>query len=142
MARTEPELTDDQWAALEPLLPPQRPATGRPNNDHRQVVEAMIWLSRTGSPWRDLPSEYGSWKTIASRFYRWRRDGIFVQLLAEVHRRADACGELDWLVHYVDGSVVRAHQHAAGARHQPALEDLKRGSSARKIRHWGEAAVG
>ena len=87
MARTEPELTDAQWAALEPLLPPQRPATGRPNNDHRQVVEAMVWLARTGSPWRDLPAQYGSWKTVASRFYRWRRDGLFERLLAEVHRR-------------------------------------------------------
>jgi transposase len=67
MARTEPELTDAQWAALEPLLAPQRPPTGRPNNDHRQVVEAMVWLARTGSPWRDLPGEYGSWKTVASR---------------------------------------------------------------------------
>ena len=75
-----------------PLLPPQQPPTGRPNNDHRQVVEAMVWLARTGSPWRDLPAQYGSWKTVASRFYRWRQQGIFDRLLAEVHRRADACG--------------------------------------------------
>jgi transposase len=122
MARTEPELTDAQWAALEPLLPPQRP--------------------RTGAPWRDLPAHYGSWKTVASRFYRWRRDGIFQRLLGEVHRRADACGELDWLCHYVDGSVVRAHQHAAGARHTAAGEDLKRGSHIRRMRRWGQAAVG
>ena len=141
MARTEPELTDAQWAALEPLLPPQRPPIGRPNNDHRQVVEAMVWLVRTGSPWRDLPAHYGSWKTVASRFYRWRQQGIFERLLAEVHRRADGCGELDWLVHYVDGSVVRAHQHAAGARHQPALEDQKRGSHIRRMRHWEPAAA-
>jgi len=142
MPRTQPELTDAQWALLEPLLPPQRPTTGRPNNDHRQVLEAMVWLARTGAPWRDLPSEYGSWKTVASRFYRWRRDGIFQRLLAEIHRRADACGELDWLVHYVDGSVVRAHQHAAGARHAPAREDLKRGSRTRRMRHWEPAAAG
>lgn len=55
----------------------------------------------------------GAWKTVASRLYRWRREGVFERLLAEVHRRADGCGELDWLVHYVDGSVIRAHQHAA-----------------------------
>ena len=142
MARTDPELTDTQWAALEPLLPPQRPATGRPNNDHRQAVEAMVRLARTGAPWRDLPGEYGSWKTVASRFYRWRQQGGFDRLLAEVHRRADGCGELDWLCHYVDGSVVRAHQHAAGARHTPAQEDLKRGSPTRQMRHWGQAAAG
>jgi hypothetical protein len=74
--------------------------------------------------------------------YRWRQQGIFERLLAEVHRRADACGELDWLCHYVDGSVVRAHQHAAGARHQPGQEDRKRGSSTLQMRHWGPAAVG
>ena len=142
MARTEPELTDAQWAALEPLLPPQRPPTGRPNNDHRQVVEAMVWLARTGSPWRDLPGEYGSWKTVASRFYRWRQQGIFDRLLAEAHRRADARGQLDWLCHYVDGSVVRAHQHAASARHQPAQEDRKRGSFIRQLRHWEPAVAG
>jgi transposase len=142
MARTEPELTDAQWAALEPLLPPQRPATGRPNNDHRQVVEAMVWLARTGSRWRDLPAEYGSWKTVASRFYRWRRDGLFERLLAEVHRRADACGELDWLCHDVDGSVIRAHQHAAGARQSPWVEDLNRGSRTRRMRHWGAVGAG
>jgi transposase len=102
----------------------------------------MVWLAGTGSPWRDLPAHYGSWKTVASRFYRWRRDGIFERLLAEVHRGADACGELDWLVHYVDGSVVRAHQHAAGARHAPSVEDVKRGSHTRRMRHWGAVGVG
>jgi transposase len=105
-------------------------------------VEAMVWLARTGAPWRDLPAHSGSWKTVASRCYRWREQGSFQRLLAEVHRRADACGELDWLVHYVDGSVVRAHQHAAGARQQPSGEDRKRGSSTRQLRHWEQAAVG
>jgi hypothetical protein len=68
----------------------------------------------------------GPWRTVASRFYRWRRQGVFDRLLAEVTRRADVLGELDWLVHYVDGSVVRAHQHAAGARRQPSVADRKR----------------
>jgi transposase len=118
--------------------PGDRPAQQRPPpGDRGDGV-----LARTGAPWRDLPSQYGSWKTVASRFYRWRQQGIFEWLLAEVHRRADACGELDWLCHYVDGSVVRAHQHAAGPRHQPSQEDRERGSSTRKMRHWGPAAAG
>ena len=79
---------------------------------------------------------------MASRFYRWRRDGVLQRLLAEVHRRADASGELDWLVHYVDGSVIRAHQHAAGARHQPGQQDLKRGSRTHRMRHLEQAAAG
>ena len=110
------DLTDNQWELLEPHLPPQKPERGRPNADHRRIVNGMLWIDRTGAPWRDLPECYGPWRTVASRFYRWRRDGVFQRLLAEVHRRADACGELDWLVHYVDGSVVRAHQHASGTK--------------------------
>jgi hypothetical protein len=76
MARQTGELTDAQWAALRPLPPPQRPATGRPNKDHRLILEAIIWLDRTDAPWRDLPCQYGPWKTVASRFYRWRRQGV------------------------------------------------------------------
>jgi hypothetical protein len=80
--------------------------------------------------------------TVASRFYRWRRQGVFYRLLAEVTRRADVLGELDWLVHYVDGSVVRAHQHAAGARRQPSVADRKGEAHSRKVRRWGAAAAG
>jgi transposase len=58
------ELTDDQWTAIEPHLPPQKPATGRPNLPHRQVLNAIIWRVRTGAPWRDLPERYGAWETI------------------------------------------------------------------------------
>ena len=64
------ELTDEQWDRLEPLLPPQRPATGRPAKDHRMVLNGILWILRTGAPWRDLPERYGSWKTIYSRFRR------------------------------------------------------------------------
>ena len=73
----------------------------------------------------DLPEHYGPWRTVASRFYRWRRQGVFEHVLAELLRQADAKGVLDWLLHFVDGSVVRAHQHAAGARHELAQADQK-----------------
>ena len=124
MARTQRELTDAQWARLAPLLPPQRPKMGRPPKDHRLIVEAIVWLDRTGAPWRDLPAEFGPWETVASRFYRWRRRGVWDRVLAALQAQADARGELDWLLHFVDGSVVRAHQHAAGARRRPATADL------------------
>ena len=110
------ELTDEQFAKLAPLLPPEKPATGRPNGDHRTVVEGICWVLRTGAPWRDLPARFGPWKTVASRFYRWRAQGVFDFMLAGVHEEADAAGEFGWLLDHVDGSVVRAHQHAAGAR--------------------------
>ena len=109
-------LTDQQWARLAPLLPPQRPATGRPAKDHRVVLEAILWVLRTGAPWRDLPSEHGPWRTAASRFYRWRQQGVWRRVLAALQAEADARGELDWSLHYVDGTSVRAHQHAAGAK--------------------------
>ena len=94
MARTERELSDVQWAKLAPLLPPQRPRMGRPPKDHRLIVEAFVWLDRTGVPWRYLPGEFGSWATVASRFYRWRRQGVWDRALQALQADADARGEL------------------------------------------------
>ena len=111
-----PGLTDVQWEKLRPLLPPQKPRTGRPAKDHRTVLEGILWVLRTGSPWRSLPERYGSWKTASSRFYRWQRAGVWDRILADLRRKADAEGRLDWTLHFVDGTVVRAHQHAAGAK--------------------------
>ena len=74
-----------------------------------------LWIFRTGTPWRDLPERFGAWATVASRFYRWRKQGLWDRLLAEVQREADAIGQVEWEVHHVDGTNVRAHQHAAGA---------------------------
>jgi transposase len=110
------ELTDPQWERLRALLPPQKPHTGRPARDHRQIVNGILWIIRTGAPWRDLPERYGSWQTVASRFYRWRKAGLWERLFAAVQQQGDAQGELDWRIHYVDGTIVRAHQHAAGAK--------------------------
>ena len=95
-----------------------------PPKDHRLIVEAIVWLDRTGVPWRDLPGQFGPWATLASRFYRWRRQGMWDRVLQALQADADARGELDWLLHFVDGSVVRAHQHAAGARRRPPAADL------------------
>jgi transposase len=108
------ELTNDQWERLQPLLPPQKPWTGRPAADHRRLLNGLLWLLRTGAPWRDLPARYGPWRTVASRFYRWRKAGIWERLFAAVQQQADAAGQLDWATHFVDGTIVRAHQHAAG----------------------------
>src|ERR687889_272489 len=121
MDRTE--LTDTQWERLRPMLPPQKPRSGRPAKDHRIVLEGILWIMRTGAPWRDLPSRFGSWRTVSSRFYRWRSARVWDVILAELQRQADAEGRLDWSLHFVDSTVVRAHQHAAGARHaDPSVE--------------------
>ncbi len=110
------DLTDARWARLRPLLPPQKPPTGRPANDHRTVINGILWVLQTGSLWRCLPKRYGSWKTVSSRFYRWQKAGVWDRVLAELQRQGDASGRLDWSLHFVDSTVVRAHQHAAEAR--------------------------
>ena len=110
------EITNAQWERLQPLLPSQKPKTGRPSVDHRRILNGLLWILRTGAPWRDLPERYGPWRTVASRFYRWQKAGIWNQLLAAVHAQADAHGQLNWDLHYLDGTMIRAHQHAAGAK--------------------------
>ncbi len=109
-------LTEEQWGRLAPLLPPARPRTGRPNKDHRLVVEAILWRLRTGAPWRDLPPEFGPWQSAYSRLRRWQAAGVWDRVLAELRRQADADGRLDRVRHFVDSTVVRAHRHAAGAK--------------------------
>ncbi len=121
------DLTDRQWERLKSLLPPQKPPIGRPNLDHRIVINGILWIARTGAPWRDLPESYGVWSTVASRFYRWRKAGIWQRILEALQQRDDAAGRIDWQVHFVDGTIVRAHQHAAGAKgSNPTQEALGR----------------
>jgi transposase len=109
-------LTDEQWERLKPLLPPERPARGRPNHSHRRIINGILWVIRTGAPWRDMPACFGPFGTVSSRFYRWRAAGIWSRVLQALQSQADQQGRLNWNLHFVDGSVVRAHQHAAGAR--------------------------
>jgi transposase len=89
---------------------------GRPSEDHRTTLNGILWVLRTGAPWRDLPERYGAWETVSGRFYRWRKSGLWQQLLARLQQQADADGRVNWAIHFVDGSVIRAHQHAAGAK--------------------------
>jgi len=111
------DLTDEEWALLEPLLPSQARRKARPWKDHRQVVNGVLWRTRTGSPWRDLPASYGCWKTVYNRHRRWSADGTWSGVLRELQRGCDL-GEDRWVVS-IDSTVVRAHHHAAGARHEP-----------------------
>ena len=112
------ELTQQQWERIQPLLPAQKPKTGRPSLSNRQVVNGILWVLRTGAPWRDLPKRYGAWQTVSGRFYRWQRSGLWQQLLEELQHQAETIGQVNWEIHHVDGSIVRAHQHAAGAKRE------------------------
>ena len=110
------DLTNAQWERLQPPLPPPKPQTGRPATDHRCLLNGMWWILRTGAPWHDLPERYGPWRTVASHFYRWRKAGIFQRLFDTVKQQADATGQLDGAMHFIESTIVRAHQHAAGAK--------------------------
>jgi transposase len=113
------ELTNAQWERLSPLLPPEKPAVGKPNHDHRTIINGILWRLRTGAPWRDMPERYGPWSTVYSRFWRWRVAGLWDRIFAAVQQEEDEAGRVDWGAHFVDGTVIRAHQHAAGAKGGP-----------------------
>jgi transposase len=95
----------------------------------------MRWMHATGAPWRVLPERYGPWQTVASHFSRWVHAGVWDTVLGALQQQADARGQLDWSAHFVDGSVIRAHQHAAGAR-------LARGWRAARTRGVAQHALG
>lgn len=85
------------------------------------MLDGVFWRTRTGSPWRDLPREYGNWKTVYNRHRRWSADGTWVKILDELRRDADVRVGEEWIVG-VDAGIVRAHQHAAGARREPPAD--------------------
>ncbi|MFB8106896.1 IS5 family transposase [Streptomyces sp. NPDC056007] len=112
------ELSDAEWEFVRPLLPLS--LRGRKRVDARRVLNGIVWKFRTGSAWRDVPDRYGPWATLHTRFRRWAKDGTFARMLQAAQARVDAAVGIDWLVS-VDSTVVRAHQHAAGAPKRGAL---------------------
>ncbi|GAA2997740.1 hypothetical protein GCM10017559_17980 [Streptosporangium longisporum] len=127
------ELTDDAWARIEPLLP-ANPERGGRWRDHRQVLNGIVWKIRTGADWRDVPERYGPWQTIYQRFRRWSADGTFARLLEYVQVHDDAIGQVDWSVICVDSTIVRARQHAAGARKGGPITAHRGSNPVRSIR--------
>ena len=103
-------LSDAAWERMAPLIigrPDQKGSTGR---DNRMFVEAVLWIVRTGSPWRDLPEVFGDWNSVFRRFSRWSRKGVWWRIFEAMSDDPD----FEYLI--VDSTVVRAHQHAAGAK--------------------------
>ena len=86
------ELTDAEWERVRPLLPPQRPPTGRPNTDHRTVLGGMLWVMGTGGAWRDLPDRFGPWQTVHGRYRRWRQAGPWQRILAALEQEDATTG--------------------------------------------------
>jgi transposase len=107
-------LRNDQWERIEPLLPGKATDCGVTAKDNRLFVEAVLWIARTGSPWRDLPPHLGNWHNVYTRFSRWGKKGVWQRLVEAVSRDADLQALL------LDSTIVRAHQHAAGAQKNTA----------------------
>jgi len=110
------ELTNEEWARIEPLLPPRR---GRRSlKGERRFISAVYWLTRTGCPWRDLPRRYGKWKTVYNRFNNWSKRGVWQRLFKAVQVEPDPAlprpEEPEAAI--LDGSIVRAHLDAAGGK--------------------------
>lgn len=128
------DLTDAEWERLRPFLPFGKRRCGR-WRDHRQVIDGILHRVRTGVQWRDLPERFGPWKTVYERHRMWSADGTWECLLQQVQAEADAAEEIDWDIS-VDSTIVRAHQHAAGARTEPPPAPASKGDAAAE--HQGE----
>ena len=118
------ELSEEEWERIAPLLPdpksgPGRP--GRPPRSNRQVLNGMLWLLRTGAPWRDLPRlRFGPWQTVYHRFAKWRREGVIEGLVEGLLGTLNGADKIDWNLWCVDGSIARAARCAGGARKKGA----------------------
>jgi putative transposase len=100
---------DDQWRRIEALLPGKPSDPGHTAADNRLFIDAVLWIGRTGAPWRDLPERYGKWNSVFRRFDRWAKNGVWERVF-ELLQEPD----LEWMM--IDTTVVRAHQHAAGQK--------------------------
>ncbi|MEU8837112.1 IS5 family transposase [Streptomyces sp900116325] len=128
------DLTSEQWARLEPLLPVGKKPGRPPVWSKRQLINGIRWRTRTGAPWRDVPPRYGEWETVYGLFRRWQRDGTWSRILSQLQAEADAKGLITWDVS-VDSTVARAHQHAAGARKRDLQRDKPGGVAAEPADH-------
>jgi transposase len=103
-------LNDERWERIAPLLPGKPDDPGRSGEDNRLFVEAVLWVVRTGSPWRDLPEAFGNWNSIFVRFRRWAKKGVFERVFNVLS------GDPDFEYAIIDGTIVRVHQHGSGAK--------------------------
>jgi Transposase and inactivated derivatives len=101
-------LREDQWEKIKNALPGKEGDKGRTAADNRLFIDAVMWIAKTGAPWRDLPEHYGKWATVHKRFIRWSKNGVWQMIFNTLAVDADT----EWLM--IDSTIVRAHQHASG----------------------------
>lgn len=114
-------LNDQQLEQIQDLLPKNGKRGGQ-WKDHRVMIDGILWIGATGAPWRDLPERFGPWKTVYERFRLWSQNGLWDRILERLKAKKHASGEIDWELFCIDGSVVRAHKAASGARKKGGLK--------------------
>jgi transposase len=102
------ELNNEQWDKIKTYIPGSTGKRGRPSKNNRQMLNGMVWLARSGAAWRDLPERYGSWKTVYSKFTKWRDEGIFEKIFKELS------GDIDAENFMIDSTFIKVHQSANG----------------------------
>jgi len=112
-------LTDYQWETLKNMIPGKPGDPGRTGADNRLFLDAVLWMARTGAPWRDLPGLFGRWNTTWKRFSRWSKKGAW-EIIFGVLAQDDP--DLEYVS--IDGTIVRAHQHSSGGKGGPKIRRL------------------
>ena len=111
-------ISDEQWERIKDLLPGRAGTPGRPAEDNRLFVDAVLWIGKTGAPWRDLPERFGDWNSVFRRFSRWAEKGVWERVFDALQDP-----DLEWLI--LDSSVIRAHPCAAGAKKKPTGQGVR-----------------
>lgn len=109
-------LSDSAWDRIAGQIIGDERSPGTSGRDNRMFVEGVLWIVRTGAPWRDLPAVFGEWNSVFRRFSRWSRKGVWQRIFEALSDDPD----FEYLI--VDSTIVRAHQHAAGAQKKPGLK--------------------
>lgn len=106
------ELTNEQWAVIEPLLPKRRKGRGRPRADDRQTLNGILWVLKTGCAWMDMPRQYGAYATGWRRLAQWEADGTWERIWQALLGQLDVQGKIEWAQAFLDGSFVPAKKGA------------------------------
>lgn len=137
------DLSDQAWQRIEAYIPQNEGRRGGRYREHRPILNGILWIMRTGAPWRDLPERYGPWQTCYDRLARWKRKGTWERLLQSLQKEAGALGQhVAWEGCAADSTSIKVHPHAAGARKAPAKKGavaLVRRRVIRKPKVWDEA---
>jgi len=107
-------ISDERWERIKDRLPGKEGDRGVTARDNRLFIDAVLWIGKTGSPWRDLPERFGNWNSVWRRFDRWARSGVWQRLFRDLQDP-----DLEWLL--LDSTIIRAHPHAAGAKKGVAM---------------------